>query len=250
VTRLVTLAERPDLAEAVPGLLATRWPAYLLAGRAGHGVDLPALLMAVPGLQVVLVADGGEVLAAGLSVPIGWDGTAAGLPAGWDGAVAGAAALADRGGAANACCALSITIGPAATGRGLAGAMVRALKAAAGSAGARALLAPVRPVFKARYPLTPMADYLAWRAADGRPFDPWLRLHLRLGAAVLGIADPAMTVTGTPAQWEEWTGLRLPDTGAYVIPGGLLPLHVDRAADLAVYREPNVWVSHPLSPAP
>jgi hypothetical protein len=51
-------------------------------------------------------------------------------------------------------------------------------------------------------------------------------------------------VTGTVAQWEEWTGLTLPSTGHYVIPDGLSPLYIDREADLGTYVEPNVWVQH------
>ena len=43
-----------------------------------------------------------------------------------------------------------------------------------------------------------------------------------------------------------WTGLALPGSGRYVIPGGLVPLSVDVGADRGVYREPNVWVAHPI----
>lgn len=30
----------------------------------------------------------------------------------------------------------------------------------------------------------------------------------------------------------------------YVIPGGLVPLRVDRQARAAAYREPNIWIIH------
>src|SRR5258708_31304265 len=36
------------------------------------------------------------------------------------------------------------------------------------------LIAPVRPSWKDRYPLIPIAEYAAWRRADGLPFDPWM----------------------------------------------------------------------------
>ncbi len=51
-------------------------------------------------------------------------------------------------------------------------------------------------------------------------------------------------MTGTVEQWEGWTGLAFPDDGDYVIPRGLSLLHVDRAADLGTYTEPNIWVRH------
>ncbi len=243
--RIVTLAERPDLAEAVPAVLGSRWPAFMLAGHPGHGVDLTKLAGAAAGYQVLLVDPADQVLGVGLSVPLDWDGTPEGLPPGWDGAVSAGADLLAHGGAANAACALSITLTPAASGRGRSAPMIGALRAAAANAGARALVAPVRPVLKAQYPLTAMARYVAWRTPDGAVFDPWLRVHLQLGGTLLGIVDPSMTITGTVAEWQDWTGLALPDSGPYVIPGGLVPLLVDTAADRAVYREPNVWVAHP-----
>jgi hypothetical protein len=241
----VTLAERPDLAGAIPAVLASRWPAYMLGGTPAHGVDLTVLAAQAPAHQLILL-DGEDVIGVGLSVPLHWDGTPEGLPAGWDGAVRAGAALLATGAAPTAVCALSITIVPAAAGRGLAPGMIEAFKNAGAAVGARALIGPVRPVRKPRYPLTPLDEYARWRTPDGEVFDPWLRLHLGLGARQLTIADPSMTVTGTVAQWQEWTGLALPATGRYVIPGGLSPLEVDIEADLGVYREANVWVAHPI----
>jgi GNAT superfamily N-acetyltransferase len=246
--RVVTLADRPDLAAAIPGVLASRWPAFMLAGRPGHDVDLARLAVAAPHHQVLLLDEAGEVLGVGLSVPLNWDGTTGGLPAGWDGAVTAGADLLARGGAPTAVSALSITLAPAATGRGFAADMIRALREAAARAGAGALIAPVRPVLKSRHPRTPMARYLTWRTAEGRVFDPWVRLHLDLGGTILGVAYPSMTISGTVAEWQEWTGVPMPCSGEYVIPGGLRPLLVDAAADRGVYREPNVWIAHRTTP--
>jgi hypothetical protein len=242
--RTVTLAQRPDLIAGVTDVLASRWPAFMLAGRPAHGVDLVTLLGAVPQHQVLLVDGRDDVLGVGLSVPLRWDRTVDGLPAGWDGAVTAAAELLDAGGTPNAVSALSITMAPVATGRGLAAGMIQSLRAAAAGAGADALIAPVRPVLKARYPVTPMGKYLAWRTDDGRVFDPWVRLHQRLGALQVGVSYASMTITGGVADWESWTELALPASGEYVIPGGLAPLVVDRQADSGVYREPNVWMVH------
>lgn len=89
-----------------------------------------------------------------------------------------------------------------------------------------------------------MARYLTWRTEDDRVFDPWLCLHLSLGGTVLGLAFPSMTISGTVANWQHWIDLLLPDSGEYIIPGGLAPLAVDRDADTGVYREPNVWIMH------
>lgn len=242
--RTVTVAQRPELAAAIPDVLRSRWPAFLLDGQAGHGVDLFELLGAVPQHQVLLLDEDDRVLAVALSVPLSWDRTVDGLPTGWDGAVSAAAQLAADGATPNAVSALSITMTPAATGRGLAARMLGALKATAAAAGIEAMIAPVRPVLKAHYPLIPMAQYLTWRTDDGQAFDPWVRLHLRVGGVQAGIAYPSMTVRGSLPQWQEWTDLSLPGAGEYVIAGGLVPLTVDRRSQVATYREPNVWFVH------
>jgi hypothetical protein len=243
--RSVTLAERPDLGPEVVTVLAARWPVFMLAGHAGHGVDLIELLLAFPEHQIMLLDEADRVIGAGLSVPHEWDQTISGLPAGWDGAVAAGAALRAAGRPPTIVTALSVTLLPEVSRQGLADGIIGAMKAAAARAGAAGMLAPVRPIWKTRYPLIPMDRYVDWRTPAGELFDPWLRLHLDLGARRLTIAECSLSVTGTVAEWQQWTGLALPGTGDYVINGGLVPLWVDVHADQGIYREPNVWVHHP-----
>lgn len=240
----VTAAQRPDLLAGLPAILAQRWPAYLLDGEPGHGVKLEDLLTAAPRHQVLLIDRDDTVLGVGLSVPLRWDRTVDGLPAGWDGAVSAAAGLLERGEEPDTVCALSITMTPVATGRGLAERMIAAVKTAAADAGIGAMIAPVRPVLKQHYPLIPMAQYLTWRTDQGLPFDPWVRLHLRLGGVQAGVAYPSVTIRGSVAQWQEWTDLSLPGPGEHLIPGGLVPLTVDRLTQRATYREPHAWFVH------
>jgi hypothetical protein len=51
-----------------------------------------------------------------------------------------------------------------------------------------------------------------------------------------------MTISGTRAEWEEWTEMVFPEDGSYVVPGALVPVHFKN--DRGVYVEPNVWVRH------
>ncbi|GGK04400.1 hypothetical protein GCM10010123_37930 [Pilimelia anulata] len=244
---IVPLADRPELAAQVPEVLASRWPAFMLFGQAGHGVDVAEVIARCPRHQVLLVDGEDAVHGAGLSVPLRWDGTPADLPAGWDGAIARADAQWRAGDRPDAVCALSITLTPAVAGQGRSAEMIAALRAAAAGIGARAMIAPVRPILKEKYPLAPMDAYVNWRDEKGRVFDPWLRLHLDAGATLLGVAESSLSVTGTVAEWQEWTGRPLPVAGEYVIPGGLVPLRVDTASDVGRYSEPNVWVAHPIN---
>ncbi len=118
------------------------------------------------------------------------------------------------------------------------------MRSAAAAAGLQALIAPVRPTLKENYPLTAIERYATWRRGDGRLFDPWLRVHERLGGEVLGIAERSMTVEGTAGEGESWTEMPFPETGSYVLPGALVPIEIDREADLGRYVEPNVWMRH------
>lgn len=79
---------------------------------------------------------------------------------------------------------------------------------------------------------------------DGSPFDPWIRVHWRLGAEPLKVAPGTVTVQATVAEWEEWTGLPMPGSGEYVVPGALQPVVIDRARDTGVYEDPNLWMRH------
>ena len=71
-------------------------------------------------------------------------------------------------------------------------------------------------------------------------------MHVRAGGAIAGVCRRAMTIPGTVAEWEEWTGMRFPESGRYVVAEALEPIEIDLEADRGVYVEPGVWVRHPL----
>lgn len=104
----------------------------------------------------------------------------------------------------------------------------------------------VRGLQRGRPPTTPMRHYLRWARADGAPFDPWLRVHWRLGAKVLRVAPRSMVVTGTVAEWEAWTRMTFPESGRYIVRGALAPVTIDRRRNRGRYVEPNVWMLHPV----
>jgi hypothetical protein len=118
------------------------------------------------------------------------------------------------------------------------------MRAIAGQHGLTSLIAPVRPNLKESYPLVPIERYAAWRRDDGLYFDPWMRVHERLGAEALRPEPQSLRITGSVAEWEEWTGMAFPESREYWFPRGLAPLSVDREADRGSYWEPNVWMRH------
>jgi hypothetical protein len=108
------------------------------------------------------------------------------------------------------------------------------------------LIAPVRPSAKERYPLTPIERYASWTREDGLPFDPWMRVHARVGAELVRPEPRSLYIEGSVADWEAWTEMEFPESGDYVFPRGLATLAIDRAHDVGRYWEPNVWMRHRL----
>jgi GNAT superfamily N-acetyltransferase len=187
-------------------------------------------------------ADTDDIAARGYTIPCSWDGTAEGLPEGIDGVIQQGFEAA--GGAANTLSALAIAIVPEHQRRGLSSVMIDHMRALARAHGLSNVIAPVRPTWKERYPLTPIERYAHWQREDGLPFDPWIRTHAGLGGKILRSEPQSLRITGTVAEWEAWTEMRFPESGSYVFPHGLAPLEVETDRDEGRYSEPNVWMQH------
>lgn len=242
--RAVTCAERPDLWRRSDEEITGVWPEY---NRHGDVLNeyWGRLEEEFADFQFVLHDEEADlVLAQGHSIPCAWDGTVAGLPAGIDGLVEDAFRLRAAGGAPTALSALAIEIPPAHQRQRLSEPMLGAMRDIAARHGLADLIAPLRPTWKERYPLTPIERYAAWTRADGLPFDPWIRLHVRLGGESLGPEARSLRITGTVAEWESWTEMVFPETGQYVVPEALNLVDIDRERDRGVYVEENLWVRH------
>jgi hypothetical protein len=202
-----------------------------------------------PQFQFALVdTETNEVAAGGHSIPLHWAGDVRQLPdTGWDWALRSGMTHQDEDGARNMQCALSIAILPEYRGSGLSQRMVEGMKQVGLAQGFEHLIAPVRPNLKKVYPLTHMQSYIQWTNEEGLPFDAWLRVHIRSGAKLVKICPRSMTVSGTVQEWEEWAGMRFPESGLYNFDGALTPLKIALDKNVGVYNEPNVWVFFDLA---
>src|SRR6266568_3587601 len=199
---VVPYSERPDLAARIDEVDDV-WPEFV------HHAHLnrywPRLRQEFPEFQLVLYDNETDtMLGRGQTIPFRWDGSREDLPDGVEGVLE---RVFEEGGEPTALSALVAVVGPRFQGRGLSPLVIGGMRAVAARHGLNALVAPVRPTLKARYPLAPVERYLAWRRDDGELFDPWLRVHERLGAEVLGVCPGSLVVSGTVAEWEEWTGM-------------------------------------------
>ncbi len=237
--RVVRYADRPDLlARRFEELVVPTFPAYMNENGPGN-LFWGRLYPDFPDFQVALV-DGDELLAEAHAISLPWDGTTDDLPSGWDeGFVRGATSES----AHTALMAIAISVSPKHQGRQLSSRMIATFTDAARAAGlVEGVIAPVRPTWKERYPLIPIESYVAWRRDDGTHFDPWLRIHERVGGEIIALAPESMTIHGTAAEWQEWTGMEFPGDGDYVFPGCLAP--VTFVDGVGTHLEPNVWVHH------
>jgi GNAT superfamily N-acetyltransferase len=235
--RLVRYADRPDLVERRD--LASRvFPEFIQHNAMGKYWD--RLYTDFPAFQQALL-DGDAIVAEAHALAIPWDGTVAGLPAGWDAAVE-LGMTTELG--PTALSMVAISVDPPRQGEGLGQRMLELSCDAARAERLTAVLAPVRPTLKDRYPLIPIEEYCAWRRPDASHFDPWIRLHERAGGEILAVAPESLVMEAPVSDWESWTGMALPGDGDYVTPGMLAPLRV--AGGVGRHAEPNVWLVHRL----
>jgi GNAT superfamily N-acetyltransferase len=241
---VIRYSERPELWKETALVSKEVWPEYNTHGDVVNRY-WGRLLDEFPEFQFVLFDDDQRVvLAEGHTAPCTWDGTTDGLGDGIDAMMAAAFGDLEAGDAPTVLGVLAAEIRPQFQGRGLANRVLDAMADLARDAGLTRLIAPVRPSFKDRYPITPIERYVTWTRENGEPFDPWIRVHVRRGATIAKPIPRSMRITGTVAEWEQWTGMQFPDDGQYTFPAGLAPVEIDRGRDLGAYWEPNVWIVH------
>ena len=244
-TATVTLAERPDLTEAM-WAMPDSWPEFMLEDPVvnAHFGRLPVDFAEY---QIVALGPGDTVIAKVHSIPFAWSGADGDLPdRGVDGMLLRAFGDRLHGRETNAVSLLEAHIEPAYRNRGLSSELLRIAAANARRLGKSDLFGPVRPTGKEHEPWTPMVDYAHRKRDDGLPVDNWLRTHVRLGGRIARVCPASMTIAGSLAQWRAWTGLPFDTSGLIEVPGALAPVAVSVEQDNAVYVEPNVWVHHPL----
>jgi GNAT superfamily N-acetyltransferase len=242
-----TLRERPELEDEYDRLADVSWPRFLRQRDSlGYGPYWPQLFTTWRDWQLLLIDGMGPTIAVTHAVPLVWAGTVEDLPSSIADILRRAESDHAAGRPPTALCALAVMIDPRYRGQGMSPVAVRAMVDAARARGLRSLIAPVRPASKSAYPLAPLERYVRWENEDGLPLDPWIRVHTRMGAHILGVAPRTIVIEGTVENWERWTDMRFPDSGSYVVPGALQPVVIDRERDEGRYDDPNVWMRHPI----
>ena len=195
-----------------------------------------------PSYQLCLCEED-KVLGLGNSIPITWSGLTEDLPLDWtDTLVRGV----ENRGVADTLAAVNIAIHPNAQRLRFSQRLLSELKNLACQKGFQRMIVPVRPSFKVDYPLTPFESYIHWTREDGAPFDPWIRTHWKLGAKIIKPIPKAFTVRGSVGEWEQWTNMKFPESGAYIVKGALQPIEINVEEDYGEYDDPNVWMEYKI----
>src|SRR6266536_668043 len=151
-----TLADQPEREQDFDDLADVGWPRFMRQrDELGLGARWPDLFTQWADYQLI-VMEGLQTLAVGHTVPISWDGTVNDLPDSIAAILARAADDTVKHRAPTALSALAALVAPAHRGKGVSAVLLRAMQTLAASTRLGALIAPVRPTMKERYPLAPM----------------------------------------------------------------------------------------------
>jgi GNAT superfamily N-acetyltransferase len=245
--RIISPNDLPDYRDRAADISEVSWPEFMLHDPVANE-NWHELFDRFSEYQFAMLDTETDRMAAmGNSLPFHWDQPLEELPeGGWDWVFLQAVEDHEKGLAPNIQSAIQIAIHPEYQNQRLSEKMVQTMRSIGQSRGFKYLVAPVRPSQKSRYPLTDIDDYIKWANDEALPFDAWLRVHVRLGARIIKPCHKAMTIPGTRAEWERWTGMKFPQSGSYYIPGALNPMHMDIQKDEGIYIEPNVWLVHEL----
>ena len=69
-------------------------------------------------------------------------------------------------------------------------------------------------------------------------------MHDKLGGEILKTAEVSMIITGNVKEWEEWSKIKIPESGKYIIEGALNPVEIDYKKDIGTYTDPCIWVKY------
>jgi hypothetical protein len=144
---------------------------------------------------------------------------------------------------ANTLVAIGVVVAKNFVNKGLSSEVLKQFAANAKVRNFDNLIVPVRPALKSKHPEVLMEEYLGWRK-DEEHYDPWIRVHQRLGAKILGIAPNTLTVQGAIEDWKRWTNCVYTPGELFAPEGALSPVEFSDKSNIGIYKDPNVWMKH------
>ena len=171
--KTITPRDRADYRDLIADVSEDIWPEFMFHDPVAD-VHWGGLFEKFAGFQFALVSrDSGAIAGLANSVPLLWTSGVEELPdEGWDWALIKGAADYANGLTPNILCGLQISVAPDYQGKGLSRTLLNMMTEIARSKGLPAVIVPVRPSVKARYPLTSIDSYITWTNEPGFPTIP------------------------------------------------------------------------------
>ncbi len=236
-----TLKQQPDLLDNLKNLGQNSWPDFIMYG---DRYSWDVVYKELSDFILLLTDQQDQLLGAGFTVPVFWSEDINELPSTIENIIK--TGLKTELSFANTLIPIAALVDKNCQGQNLSSEVLKQMKHLALKLRLKNMVVPVRPVWKTRYPLQRIKRYVNWFRDDGLFYDPWMRTHQKLGAEVLKCVDCTLKIEGTVEEWERWTGMIFPESGEYVVPAALQPVQIDVDSDTGIYREPNVWMQHPI----
>ena len=97
----------------------------------------------------------------------------------------------------------------------------------------------------------PITEFAALKREDGLPRDHWVRLHVRLGAEIIGVSNTSHQ-HAFPLKdfYQQFPAPVITQSGYTLVQqrdGGWYNVYVDLEREFVLVNQGCVWVRHPLS---
>jgi len=241
--KIKTLKDDKKLKSCHWQIVQVIWSPAMLHLSTGTG-HWPKLEEYFPEYQVFLISGDGEVIGFANTIPFSWNNDLNDLPdRGWDLLIAKGITDFENKLRPDCLGGLQIGVNKKYQGQGISKILVNCAKNQFKNHKFKYFIIPIRPVLKYKYPLIPMEKYCKWQEND-KPFDPWIRTHLHSGAEIIKLCNKSMELTGSISEWEKHSGLKIIESGEYIVDGLLKPVTMDIERDRGLYYDENIWICY------
>jgi hypothetical protein len=235
-----SLNEKKEFINELNAINQKAWPEFMLHWDCSAWSHLFSIFAD----HQILMTREENLLAYGHTIPISWEDNLINIPDNLKTLIENGVETYEKGLKPNILLALAAVVSPNYKSEGLSYEIVKLMKKLSIDKKYDSLIVPVRPTLKSKYPLIPINNYANWKKEDGIVFDPWLKVHDKLGGKILKTAEKSMIITGKVKEWEEWTKIKMPESGKYIIEGALNPVEVNYDQDIGTYFDPCIWVKY------
>ncbi|MCD6578385.1 hypothetical protein J7L48_02820, partial [bacterium] len=205
------LSENEKLVDVINSMHRGAWPIFLNEDAVVKKY-WRTIYSKYPEFQLLFKIDS-DYVGIGNSAPIYWNGKIEGLPNGFDDALK---TIVGKNENPNTLCGMAAVISRDHLGKGISYKIIEGFKELGKKCGYSNLILPIRPILKPEYPTIAFENFINWKKND-LPFDPWLRVHIKLGGKMLKVVNSSMVIKGTVSDWERWTSMYFGETNKYIV---------------------------------